>query len=271
MIPSIRVWHEDLFAAGHEGPLSLSSLAPEQHIHGGLRIEIGGRPVPHLGFFGKDDVCFDTWVEELTQLVKKLLNVPEFTHVFDEGEQGQPAFVFERRGDKVFFSIRDSKFSGGKADPDWQEIEFTVGDFIIAYQGFVSSLLSWMRVTSTIAQNWLSKRMMAAANSENAPVLLDSEIWRDGGSLSATVADRGAMLSFWLQANGWDHPQEAGHVHLYVSKGANPTRKEKRVEIASTSERRWLALLRRAKIDLVEVSDQDHFKRLLAILHRRSC
>jgi len=271
MIPSIRIWHENLAAAGHDGPLPLTSLEPEQHIHGGLRIEIGGRLVPHLGFFGPDDVCFDTWVEELTQLVKKVVLCPEFTHVFDEGEQGQPAFVFERRGDRVLFSIRDSEFSGGKADPEWQQVEFTAADIVTAYHGFIGLLVATVSATSAIAQNWLSKRMTEGASSEDAPVLLDSEIWRDGGSLSATVADRGAMLSFWLETNRWDHPKDADHEHLYVTKGADPTRKEKRIEMASIPERRWLALLRGAKVDLVESRKQDHFKRMLAILHRRSC
>jgi len=271
MTSSVRIWFENLAAAGHEEPLPLSSLTTEQHVHGGLKIEIGGRLVPHLGFFGPDDVCFDTWVEELTRLVEKLLHCPEFTHVFDEGEQGQPAFVFDRSGDKILFSIRESGFSGGKADPEWQEIEFTAADFLTAYQGFVDLLLATMATTSAVAQNWLSKRIMSAASPDNAPVLLDSEIWRDGGSLSARIADRGVILSFWLQTNGWDHPKDAGHVHLYVSKGANPQLKEKKVEMASVSERRWLALLRGAKIDLVDVSKQDHFKRMLAILHRRSC
>ena len=271
MTPSVRIWFENLAAAGHEEALPLSTLAPEQHVHGGLRIEIGGRRVPHLGFFGEDDVCFDTWVEELTKIVGKLLHCPEFTRVFDAGDQGQPAFVFERRGDKVLFSIRDSEFSGGKADPEWQEIEFEVADFLTAYQGFVDLLLATMATTSVVAQNWLTKRMMSAVSPDQAPVLLDSEIWRDGGSLSARIADRGAMLSFWLQTNGWDHPKDAGHEHLYVSKGANPQLKEKKIEMGSVSERRWLSLLRGAKIDLVETRKQEHFKRMLAILHRRSC
>jgi hypothetical protein len=46
-------------------------------------------------------------------------------YVFDEGEQGQPAFVFEREGDQGFFSIAASEISDGDAPgvAAWRVVE----------------------------------------------------------------------------------------------------------------------------------------------------
>lgn len=223
--------------------------------------------MPHLGYFGPDDVCFDTWVEELTRIFGNLVRGGDFSHVFDEGEQGQPAFVFERCGNKVHFSICDSEFSEGRSDAKWQQVEFGREDFLRAYQDLIDSLFSTLRKEAPpVGRDWISKRLLAGARPDDAPVLLDCDLWRDGGSLSATVADRGSKVSFWLQIS----PSSSEHEHLYSSKGPDPASKQTRIKISSTTERRWLAFLRGAMIDLVEPAKQEHFKRLLSILHHRS-
>lgn len=56
-------------------------------------------------------------------------------------------------------------------------------------------------------------------------ILIISEIWRDGGSLSATVSDGESLRSFWLQTNAWDSPSGMGHLELYVSEGSTPIQK----------------------------------------------
>ena len=51
----IRIWCENLHvsrdrSSGGGDELPLSSLSRGDHIHGGLRFEIGGRLVPYLGY-----------------------------------------------------------------------------------------------------------------------------------------------------------------------------------------------------------------------------
>ena len=69
-----------------------------------------------------DDVCLGQWAQELVAISERLSSSPTGEYVFDEGEQGQPAFRFIRQGDEVWVSIVDAAFSGGKADPEWQEV-----------------------------------------------------------------------------------------------------------------------------------------------------
>jgi hypothetical protein len=89
------------------------------HVHGTLMLEIAGRPVPYLGFFGPDDVCMNMWLVELCNIVNSL-GGPAGEYTFDEGEQGQPAFKFARAGDDVAFFINESLLGDGTADPEWQ-------------------------------------------------------------------------------------------------------------------------------------------------------
>ena len=142
--PSVRIWYENVAAITASGRRPLARLRPQAHVHGGLRLEIGGRLVPHLGYFGPDDVCFDSWLDELA-LAAEALAVPGGRHVYDEGEQGQPAFVFEREGDTGYFSIIDAAYSGGVADSGWQRVEFQPTDFIAAYEDFRTSFLAALR------------------------------------------------------------------------------------------------------------------------------
>ncbi len=125
----VRVSVENLwtYRVSHSGgterePLSrLGNNWNAGHIHGRLSIEIAGRSVPHLGFFGPDDVCLNTWLVELCNVVNALVEAPgEYT--FDEGEQGQPAFQFVRVGDEIVFSITESVLAGGRADTEWQGV-----------------------------------------------------------------------------------------------------------------------------------------------------
>jgi hypothetical protein len=123
---------------GERAPLaSLERDGELGHIHGLLMIEIAGRSVPHLGYFGPDDVCFDTWVVELCNAVNALARSPaEYT--FDEGEQGQPAFKSERRGSDVVFSIVAG--IGGGADAEWQDVRFAYEELRAAVVGFLDEL-----------------------------------------------------------------------------------------------------------------------------------
>ncbi len=109
------------------------------HIHGRLSIVISGRPLRYLGYFGPDDVCFGEWVHELSAMAKALPAHDPSRHVYDEGEQGQPAFLFERKGAQVHVSIVDSEVDG-KGDPSWGVQVCGLDDLVGEIQKFLIDL-----------------------------------------------------------------------------------------------------------------------------------
>jgi hypothetical protein len=99
------------------------------HVHGRLEIEVNGVPLPYLGYFGPDDVCFNGWVFQLHSARNTLRSALRISYTYDEGEQGQPAFLFEREADSLLVSIVASELSDGAADPDWQRVACNFADF----------------------------------------------------------------------------------------------------------------------------------------------
>lgn len=117
--------------------VALTQLSDENtHVHGFLQVVIGGQSLPCLGFFGPDDVCFNTWVHELAIASRTLAASDLTAYVFDEGAQGQPAFHFERMGGQVFVSVRASLVSDGTGDPAWERVPCALEDFIAAVTRF---------------------------------------------------------------------------------------------------------------------------------------
>ncbi|HZS06481.1 MAG TPA: hypothetical protein VFD58_16700 [Blastocatellia bacterium] len=156
---TFRISFEDLavIEAG-EDRLPLSALGNDSHIHGGLRIRIGDRLVPSLGHFGPDDVCFSDWIYELQNILKAFEGNEIASYTFDEGEQGQPAFLFERQGDSVFLSIIDSASSGGKADPEWQKVPFAYAGLVRQVDSFITGFVSVLRGASPErADEWIAE------------------------------------------------------------------------------------------------------------------
>jgi len=158
MSNTVRIWHENLAVLGEDERLPLSSLQPDSHIHGGLRVQFGERMAPYLGFFGPDDVCFGQWLEELWLTAQAFQTSKEARHTFDEGEQGQPAFVFERAGEAAFFSIAASDFSEAEGDMDWQHIEFSPEEFLEQHSRFRESFFAAIRASApTVAEHWIQR------------------------------------------------------------------------------------------------------------------
>jgi hypothetical protein len=154
---TVRIWYENLAAMDADKRCPLSELSVKKCVHGGLRIEIAGRLVPYLGYFGPDDVCFAEWIRELRSAAHVLQNAGG-RHVYDEGEQGQPAFVFERDGDCGFFSIAEAEFAGGDADPNWQRVRFAPSDLIREEDRFRKEVISQIRqVAPDVAEMWLKR------------------------------------------------------------------------------------------------------------------
>lgn len=67
-------------------------------------------------------------------------------YVFDEGEQGQPAYKFELTDQgEVALSIIDSQYPySGSADPEWQNITFSFLDFKINFKKPTEAFLQFV-------------------------------------------------------------------------------------------------------------------------------
>ncbi|MHB2015603.1 MAG: hypothetical protein ACYCW6_01515 [Candidatus Xenobia bacterium] len=92
-----------------------------KHVHGRLRVLLGGRDLPSMGY-GPGDVCLHGWAEALRDAVGSLARAPRARYVYDSGDSGVPAFEFRRDEDVVFISIIDAINSSGEADPRWQHV-----------------------------------------------------------------------------------------------------------------------------------------------------
>jgi hypothetical protein len=92
------------------------------HVHGLLEIIISGKVLPSLGYFGADDVCLNTWTGELCTVIEALGSSEESRYTFDEGEQGQPAYLFVREGAVLYVSVVESVLSGAPGNPNFQQV-----------------------------------------------------------------------------------------------------------------------------------------------------
>lgn len=110
-----------------------------EHVHGFLEIQVQGRALPALAYFGPDDVCFNEWARELTHLRTTITADGAKTYVYDEGEQGQPSYHFARAGDEVIVSVRDG-IGGAQADPEWRGVSCQLADVTDAIAGFSQRL-----------------------------------------------------------------------------------------------------------------------------------
>jgi hypothetical protein len=134
-----ELWTYAAEQSGQRLPVSELPADGWGHIHGRLEILVNGRVLPGLGFFGPTDVCFNEWLRELLAAAATLKSADSCEYIYDEGEQGQPAYLFARRGAALLVSVVDSEISGGQADPDWQNEECDFTEFANEVARFESS------------------------------------------------------------------------------------------------------------------------------------
>jgi hypothetical protein len=150
--------------AEHKLPVSALPDDGAAHIHGRLEIIVGGRALPHLGYWGPKDVCLGQWLQVLRDAVKALGAAPKSEYTYDEGEQGQPAFHWKRIDDKVFVSITDSVLSDGRADPTWNEVAFEYDEFVQEFEMFQSSLRVAVSKDAPVGGSvWFNQHLLGAA------------------------------------------------------------------------------------------------------------
>jgi hypothetical protein len=144
--------------AGSNDRLSLSALDMNSHVHGALLIKIQDRYVPYLGYWGANHICFSDWIRELENIYREFSNKETASYIFDEGEQGQPAFLFEKDSDTIRFSIVDSQLSDGEADEEWQRVAFSYSEFVAQYEKFFKQFVSGLkRAAPSTADQWIEK------------------------------------------------------------------------------------------------------------------
>jgi len=74
--------------------------------------------------------------------------------------------------------------------------------------------------------------------------LLACDIWRDGGSYSATLQHADGVVSLWLQVAAWKRLEDRSYEALFLSQGRDATKKTERVPFGA-AQRQWLARLER--------------------------
>ncbi|MFN6564919.1 MAG: hypothetical protein RMY28_034690 [Nostoc sp. ChiSLP01] len=161
----IKITFEDLavIKVGNNTRLPLTELDASSHIHGALLINIGNRFVPYMGYWGANDVCFSQWIEELERIRHEFKGSAQARYCFDEGEQGQPAFLFEREGETMYLSIIDSAISDGEGNDEWQKVRFSYREFISEYEAFYKRFCAELqRLAPTAAREWVSKNLRRA-------------------------------------------------------------------------------------------------------------
>ncbi len=148
-------------ADGQTRRAPLSTLEDDDahsHVHGTLWIRVNGADLPALGYFGVDDACLGAWAHELAAAARALATSDRAEYVFDEGEQGQPAFVFEREGDHVRISLQPSALAPDVPPPDWPPQACALVDFIAQVRAFLDALESAVGTASPGGARWLRDR-----------------------------------------------------------------------------------------------------------------
>ncbi|GAB3951649.1 hypothetical protein GCM10028805_32200 [Spirosoma harenae] len=136
------------------------SLGDEEysHLHGKLTFTIGDRIVPYMSYFGDEDVCYNEWLRELATVLI-MAEEGEKAYLYDEGEQGQPAYLFEFDGETAFLSIVDSPISEQEGDPDWQKVPFAIASLKAAYQALRSVYLREIKTRESDAHTYWAELM----------------------------------------------------------------------------------------------------------------
>jgi len=160
----IELSFNNLWIEEAEERLPLSQLSgtyePEgQHIHGELVLKIDSVQLPYMGYFGDDDVCFNTWLYELIH-VSKLKDDEVYT--FDEGEQGQPAYKFQRSNNTLFISIVHSLLTGEPGDLQWENKSCDFTQFKEKLQNLVNEFSQNLKKASpSVCEKWLLNNVHA--------------------------------------------------------------------------------------------------------------
>lgn len=118
-------------------------------------------------------MCLNTWLQELQSVEEALSSAEDAIYVFDEREQGQPAFEFSREGELLFTSVVASPISGARADLSHERVCCVWADFVAAIRRFKEKLRRAVEQDAgPSGQDWWLENARSAANPsiERTPV-----------------------------------------------------------------------------------------------------
>ena len=153
------------------------------------------------------------------------------------------------------FDARAATSSNGWIDCPWCHRRFSLRD------GAVWSGLRHLKCGGVVTSH-----DVAEPSSARKWLLRAAEAWRDGGSLSATLARGSQGVSLWLEVSDWDRPVEQRYGPLFASEGADPCIKQARVP--PLGEAAWRAALSEA-IASSSLSDESPANDLLQVMEQR--
>lgn len=168
MTPSITLAFRNLFTYRTNGPsrpghrlgieqlvLTKGSPLAATHIHGELIILVHGRGVPYL-----EETCFGEWIVYLLQLQKALKECSNARYICEGGDEGLPAYLFERADSEIFLSLIKSQVFPSEDEPDWQRIPFRDSDLQSAIDFFIASFRSHLwKANPEVAPLWWQTRI----------------------------------------------------------------------------------------------------------------
>jgi len=163
----VEIAFRDLYiplGGGAEGepdraPLSTLDDDERSHVHGTLWIRVNGRDLPALGCFGVDDVCMGTWAHELAAAARRLVAADPGSYAFDEGEQGQPSFEFERRGESLTIRVEASIYATDISPPPWEPQACSFAEFQTEVALFLERLDRTVSAASPAGEGWVHAQL----------------------------------------------------------------------------------------------------------------
>jgi hypothetical protein len=85
---------------------------------------------------------------------------PDARHLFDEGEQGQPAFLFQRRGDTIDVAVVDSEISDGRGDTKWGTRSCSCASFDAEVSRFLEEFESTLETAAPgVGRAWMLRHI----------------------------------------------------------------------------------------------------------------
>src|SRR5215469_7497305 len=114
-----RVYGPGSVGKGYEPIAKVGKEGEPIYIYGSLIVEIDGRRVPWMGYWGPDMVEFWLWITEVSHMLIGF-DKGDNEYEYDPIEQEQPAFKYVRDGDTVKLSVVASAHTNGRTDPEWQ-------------------------------------------------------------------------------------------------------------------------------------------------------
>jgi hypothetical protein len=109
-----------------------------------------------LGHFDPHDACLGSWAAELLTAARTLASGDPSRYVSDEGEQGQPAYVFEGPGDTVTLPVAKSEIGDGEGIPECGGETFDFLSLVAQVRRLYEDLRLWLdRAAPGKAERWL--------------------------------------------------------------------------------------------------------------------